>query len=82
MVLEKEKKEKGEVAVWDVEVRDGPQNLYLALTAPWAGQPGRAWAKQGSESHPRLWISFHVEGTRGRTMSVLWRHDCLAAGGA
>lgn len=28
------------MAVWDVEVRDGPQNLYLALTAPRAGQPG------------------------------------------
>lgn len=79
--LRRRRRKKGEVAVLDVEVRDSPQNLYLALTAPWAGQPGRAWAKQGSESHPRLWILFHVEGTWGRMMSVLWRQDCLGCRG-
>lgn len=54
------------MAVWDVEVRDGPRNLYLVHSAPWAGQPGRAWAKQDSESHPRLWILFHMDGVPGK----------------
>lgn len=34
------------MAVQDVEVKDGPQNFYLALTTPWARESDRAWARQ------------------------------------
>lgn len=53
------------MAVQDVGVKDSPQNFYLVLTTPWAGEPDKAWARQDFQDQT-LPLDFILHGWGSR----------------